>query len=74
MTAQSSDRKLQVILYWILQQDLKATVSDLRHSEEAAKEQVQNLMKRLQEEKQFYTMNRDTMRAELDTYKVTLVS
>ena len=58
----------------MLQQDLKATVSDLRHGEEAAKEQVQNLMKRLQEEKQFYTMNRDAMRAELDTYKVTLVS
>ena len=49
-------------------------MSDLRHSEEASKEQVQNLMKRLHEEKQFYTMNRDAMRAELDTYKVTLVS
>ena len=49
-------------------------MSDLKHSEEVAKEQVQTLMKRLQEEKQFYTMNRDTMRAELDTYKVTLVS
>ena len=51
-------------------QDLKAQLAELKHSDESAKQQVETLMKRLQEEKEFYSMNRDAMRAELESYKV----
>ena len=61
--------ELKFVIYHMVQ-DLKAQLAELRHSDESAKEQNQNLMKRLQEEKEFYTMNRDAMRAELESYKV----
>ncbi len=51
-------------------QDLKATVADLKHIEESAKQQIENLSKRLQEEKEFCALNREALRAELEACKV----
>ena len=60
-------------LFWLLLQDLRSSLAEVKHSEIAAREEVNALMKRLREEKEYYSKSRSSLRSELDAYKVLIV-
>ncbi len=54
-------------------QDLRSSLAEVKHSEIAAREEVNALMKRLREEKEYYSKSRSSLRSELDAYEVLIV-